>query len=93
MPDAEISIATPRMKKIALNRPSAIAPTTRPTLGPLGGGVTELVPPAVDVGEGEGDGDGDGEGVGVGAREICSAWLPTSDGNTALMPSDEVALM
>lgn len=90
MPDAEINIATPRMKKMALNRPSAIAPTIRPVDGPwwpvfCGVGATDAVGVTAAVAV--------GAGVGVGASANCAAWLATSVGRTALVPSDEVALM
>jgi hypothetical protein len=92
MPEAEISIATPRMKKMALKRPSAMAPMIRPVPGP--GGVVELEPvPLVAEADGDADGEGDGTVVGVGASVTLADWLPTSVGSTLLVPSVEVALM
>jgi hypothetical protein len=92
MPEAEISIATPRMKKIALKRPSAMAPMIRPVPGPVFP-VLSLFVPTVDEADGEADGEGDGAAVGVGASVTFADWLPTSVGSTLLVPSVEVALM
>ena len=91
MPEAEISIATPRIKKMALKRPSAIAPMIRPAPGPVL--PVALFVPTVAEADGEADGEGDGTTVGVGASVTLADWLPTSVGSTVLVPSVEVALM